>query len=109
MNCPLSALLPRSSQYETVLHFPTASRIAAVADIHGLEYQKDLTGADSAHHPRGLCAVVKRRSICLLPRIDESRLPGSSNGLRTGFRILARWEGHSPFGTNFISICLNEP
>lgn len=27
MNCPLSALLPRSSQQETVLHFPTASRI----------------------------------------------------------------------------------
>jgi len=31
MNCPLSALFPRSSQCRTVLHFPTASLIVARA------------------------------------------------------------------------------
>lgn len=81
-----------------------------VADIHGLEYQEDLTGADSAHHPGVLNAVVKRRSICLSPQIDEKQTASIIGRIMDGFPGLRTMgEGYSLFGTNFIPICLNEP
>jgi len=87
-----------------------SNRSVCAADILWLEYQESTGGADSSGHPEGLYAVVKHRSICILPDIDEKqtslmieRIKGRFPDFRT------QWADHSPFGTHFISLGPNKP
>ena len=85
-------------------------RTVCAADILWLEYQEDTSGADSAHHPGGLYAVVKRRSICLFPEIDERQAALIIERIKDRFPdFRSQWAGNSPFGIHFTSLGLNEP
>lgn len=86
---------------------PNNLRSVPTVDIQWLEYQQDATGPENADHPAGLYAVLKHRSVCLLPDIGEQqtslvidRINEKYPGLRT------QWAGQSAFGKNFTTLKL---
>ena len=84
-------------------------RSVCTADILWLEYQEDTTGADSARHPGGLYAVVRHRSICILPDIDQKQTALIIERVKNRFPDLReQWAANSPFGSHFITLGLNE-
>ncbi len=85
-------------------------RTVCLADVQWLEYQEDTSGPESSSHPGGLYAVVGRRSVCLLPDIDEAQTALIIDRILDkfpGFRQQCR--ANSPFGKNFTLLGLNEP
>jgi hypothetical protein len=82
-------------------------RSVCAADILWLEYQEDTGGADSARHPGGLYAVVKHRSVCILPEIDQEQTCLMIERIKDRFPdFRSQWAGNSPFGNHFISLGL---
>lgn len=85
-------------------------RSLCAADILWLEYQEDTTGPDSARHPAGLYAVVKHRSVCILPDIDQKQTALIIERIKERFPdFREQWASNSPFRSHIITLGLNEP
>ena len=83
-------------------------RVAA-HDVQWLEFQEDSTSPETSHHPGGLYAVLGRRSVCLLPHVDESQTALVIERIEAKFPDLrARWASASPFGKSFNLLRLGE-
>ncbi len=88
---------------------PGNSRSVPTSDVQWLEYQEDTTGPETAHHPDGLYAILKYRSVCLLPDVDEQQTAAVIERIKDKYPDLGtRWSGHSSFGRDFISLGLND-
>lgn len=75
-----------------------------------LEYQESTDGPESSGHPEGLYAVVGRRSICLLPGLNEPQTANAIDRIYEAFPdYRLRCQSHSVFGQNFTSLNLNRP
>jgi hypothetical protein len=87
-----------------------STRTACSADIQWLEYQEDTTGPGTSHQPGGLYAVLGRRSICLLPDMNEPQTALVIERIEGRFPdFKSQWENKSVFGRNFTSLGLDEP
>ena len=85
-------------------------RSVCTADILWLEYQEGTAGDNPGSSPRGLYAVSKGCSICLLPEVDERMTASVIERIKDRFPdFRAQWAAHSPFGTHFISLGLDVP
>ena len=81
----------------------------STSEIQWLEHQEDTTGPETAHHPGGLYAVLKHRSVCLLPDVDEQQTASLIERIKDKYPDLrAQWGGQSSFGQHFISLGLND-
>lgn len=79
------------------------------ADIRWLEYQEDRTGPETAGHPEGLYAVLKRRSVCLLPYTSPEEVATIIEHIATNFPgMSSEWKHQSAFDGHFISLNLNK-
>ena len=80
------------------------------ADVRWLEYQQDTTGPETSHHPGGLYAVLKGRSTCVLPYVDEQQAGEIIQRIMKRFpRLREQWEQQTPFGTHITSLGLDQP
>jgi hypothetical protein len=87
-----------------------STRTVCASDIQWLEHQENTTGLDTAHHPRGLYAVLRHRSVCLLPDVDEQQSASIIERIHDKYpEFRAQWSGQSPFGRHFTSLGLDEP
>lgn len=83
------------------------SRSVPASEIRWLEYQEDSTGPETADHPAGLYAVLKHRSVCLLPDVDFQQTASVIERIEEKFpELRAQWAGSSAFGKDFISLGL---
>lgn len=74
-------------------------------EVKWLEYQEDSSGPETAEHPRGLCAVLPSRSVCLLPEIDEDEAHRLIDTIGDRFpQLQARWRGQSAYGDGVTSL-----
>lgn len=79
------------------------------ADIRWLEYQEDHTGPETAGHPEGLYAVLKRRSVCLLPYSSPEEVATIIEHIATKFPgMSSQWKYQSAFDGHFMSLNLNK-
>jgi hypothetical protein len=84
-------------------------RSVSAPDVRWLEYQEDTTGPETAHHPQGLYAVLRHRSMCLLPEVDAQQCAHIIDRVTAKYpEFEQQWSGQSSFGTQFISLELNE-
>ncbi|MBN8732811.1 MAG: hypothetical protein J0L64_19905 [Acidobacteria bacterium] len=85
------------------------TRSVSVSDVQWLEYQEDTTGPETAHHPGGLYAVLKHRSVCVLPDVDERQTTSIIQRIEAKYPVLrAKWSRASSFGKHFTSLGLND-
>lgn len=85
------------------------SRSVSTSEVQWLEYQEDTTGPETAHHPGGLYAILKHRSVCLLPDVDEQQTASVIARIEDKYPDLrTQWAGQSAFGRNFISLGLTD-
>lgn len=85
------------------------SRSVRAADVKWLEYQEDTTGPETGNHPGGLYAVLKYRSVCLLPDVDEQQTHNLIEKIQDKYPELGRqWASESPFGNRIISLGLSD-
>ena len=81
----------------------------STSEVRWLEYQEDTTGPETAHHPGGLYAVLKHRSVCVLPDLDEQQTASVIERIKDKYPDLrAQWSEQSFFGKGFISLGLND-
>lgn len=100
---------PRVTNLEYVSRtFPTAfhsTRSLCRAD--GLEYQDDTSGPES-EHPGGLYAVLKRRSVSILPHVDAGQSAAVVEAILTKFPdFRAQWRDASGFGSHITALGLD--
>jgi hypothetical protein len=78
------------------------------ADVCQLEYQEDTTGPESSDHPGGLYAVLGKRSVCILPYIDEEQTARVIESIEKKFPELGRHRtetsDESPLRGHFVSL-----
>lgn len=88
-------------------HLRRRIRLSA-ADIDWLEFQEEVKGPDGPDHPSGLYAASGRRSICLLPDLDESQTMQVIDRIEQKFpHLQQQWRGKSVFGQNIITLGLD--
>lgn len=111
--CRVARLSVTNSELTSFAHIegwlPVRHRLA-LTDVKWLEYQEDTTGAETAHHPGGLYAVVSRRSVCPLPDLDEQQTAAVIERIYqrfTGFR--EQVTENSPFDRHFAGLQLDRP
>lgn len=86
-----------------------SARSVAAADIKWLEYQEDTTGPETAHHPGGLYAVLRRQSVCVLPYVDRLQADEVIEKISARFpHLRQQWKGQSPFGQHITRLGLDE-
>jgi hypothetical protein len=85
-------------------------RTVATIEICRLEYQEGTTGPDDSSHPGGLYAVTGRRSVCLIPGVNEIE---TENIVRTIMTRFPNLEGpfakESPPKSRFTVLGLSPP
>lgn len=85
------------------------SRSVPTADVQWLEYQEDTTGPETADHPGGLYAVLRNRTVCLLPDVDAQQTTAVITRIRGKYPDLSdQWSGPSSLGEHFVSLRLND-
>lgn len=74
-------------------------------EVKWLEYQENVSGPETAEHPKGLYAVLPSRSICLLPEIEEIEAHRLIDRIGERFpQLQSRWHCHSAYGDGVTSL-----
>ena len=83
-----------------------SNRAICCADIRWLEYAENTSG-EGSESTEGLHAVLKHRSVCVLPYVDLQQANALIDRIESRFPILAgQWKSNSPFGEHFTSLGL---
>jgi len=77
--------------------------------VRWLEYQNDMSGPES-DHPGGLYAVLKHRSVCVLPYLSAEQTTEVVERIATRFPDFRdQWCSQSVFGSHVIYLGLDSP
>jgi hypothetical protein len=99
--------------FETIGYFGgdwRGKRSISSADVQWLEYQEDSGGIENADHPEGLYAVLRWRSVCVLPGVNPQEADMAISEIERKFPDMAKqWSGRSSFGKHITTLGLTDP